>query len=89
MRSPRVGVLVGVACAEVNGVARALLPHSPTHTHTVRQTTVVVVTWVALWAPQQPIGQYTMGFMMRVIVGTGLQCACGYWCGGWVPTALR
>ena len=52
IRSPRVVVLVGVACAEVHGVARTLLPHSPTHTHTVRQTTVGVGTWVALGAPR-------------------------------------
>ena len=40
IKSPRVGVVVGVACAVVHGVARALLPHSPAHTHTVRLTTV-------------------------------------------------
>ena len=51
IRSPVVVVLVGVACAEVHGVARALLPHSPTHTHTLRQTTVAVGTWVAVGAP--------------------------------------
>ena len=33
-----------------------LLPHSPTHTHTVRQTTVGVGTWVALVAPRAARG---------------------------------
>ena len=56
IRSPRVVVLVGVACAGVHGVAHGLLPHSPTHTHTVRQTTVGVGTWVALWAPRAARG---------------------------------
>ena len=56
IRSPRVVVLVGVACAEVHGVARALLPHSPTHTHTVRQTTVGVGTLVGLGAPRTARG---------------------------------
>ena len=55
MRSPLVGVRVGVACLVVHSVARALLPHSPTHTHTVRQTTVGVGTWVALVRPDTPM----------------------------------
>ena len=56
IRSPRVVVLVGVACAGVHGVGRALLPHLPTHTHTVRQTTVGMVTWVAVGAPRAARG---------------------------------
>ena len=56
MRSPRVVVLVGEASAGVHGVGHAMLPHSPTHTHTVRQTTVVVGTWVAMWAPRAARG---------------------------------
>ena len=70
IRSPRVVVLVGVACAEVHGVARVLQPHSPTHTHTVRQTTVGVGTWVALGLREWPVGQCTMGLAVKVIVRT-------------------
>ena len=47
VRSPRVGVPEGVVLAEDHGDVQALLLHSPTHTHTVRRTTVVVVTLVA------------------------------------------
>ena len=61
MRSPRVVVLVGVACAGVHGVGHALLLHSPTHTHTVRQTTVGVGTWVALGASRAASGSVNDG----------------------------
>ena len=70
MRSPQVGVLVSVTCLGVHGVARALLPHSPTHTHTVRQTTVGVGTWVAVGHREWPEYQCTMGLAVMVIVWT-------------------
>ena len=89
IRSPRVIVLVGVAYAEVHGVARVLLPHSPTHTHTVRQTTVGVGTWVAWGHSERPVGQCTMVLVVIVVVRTGLHYACGRWGGGRGLTALR
>ena len=81
IRSPRVGVLVVVACAWVHGVAQALLPHSPTHTHTVRQTTVGVGSWVAMVAPRAARGS--------VHDGVGGDCDCdgvvalSLWTLGW------
>ena len=89
MRSPRVVVLVGVACARVHGVGRALLPRSPTHTHTVRQTTVGVVTCVALGRRGWPVGQCTMGLAVMMIVRTWLHWDGGRWGGGRGLTALR
>ena len=60
----------GVACLVVHRVGHALLPHLPTHTHTVRQTTVGVGTWVALGLRECPVGQCTMGLAVKVIVRT-------------------
>ena len=47
MRSPLVGVLVGVVVAEDRGDVEALLLHSPKYKHTVRLTTVGVMSLVA------------------------------------------
>ena len=81
MRSLRVVVRVGIACAEVHGVARALLPHSHTHAHTVRQTTVVVGTWVALRLREWPVGPCTMGLAVNVNCVNGV--VLGLWTLGW------
>ena len=61
VRSPRVGVMVGVVLAEYHGDVKALLLHSPTHTHTVRRTTVGVVSWVAGEAPRVARGSVHEG----------------------------
>ena len=89
IRSPGVVILVGVACAGVHGVGHALLPHLPTHTHTVRQTTVGVGTWVALGVRWWPVGQFTMGLAVMVIMMTWLHHDGGRWGGGSGLTALR
>ena len=72
----------------VHVVGRALLLHSPTHTHTVRQTTEGVGTWVALGHRGWPENQCTMGLEEMVIVWTGLQSACGNF-GGWWTVLVR
>ena len=70
IRSPRVVVLVGVACAEVHGVARALLPHSPTHAH--RATDYGGVgTWVTVGAPRVARGS------VHDVVGCDGECENG------------
>ena len=72
IRSPRVVVLVGVACIVVHGVGHALLPHAPTHTHTVRHTTVVVWTWVAMGAPRAARGSVYDGVGGKGVCGDGV-----------------
>ena len=69
--SPLVSVQVGVAFLGVHSVGHALLPHLPTHTHTVRQTTERVGTWVALGHREWPEGLCTMGLAVNVIVRAG------------------
>ena len=92
IRSPRVVVLLGVACAGVHGVGHALLHHSPTHTHTVRQRTVGVGACVALGAPRAAHGSVHDGVGGEGDCVNGVQSAGGG-LGGWlvvnVSTGVR